>query len=429
MHASLSPPRRLCPSAIRLAVVAAAFVPITAWSQGPLSLAAAVRMAAEQSRLLAAGQAQAQAAGELVVAAGQRPDPVLKAGITNLPIDGGDRFSLTRDFMTMRSVGVMQEWTNADKLRARAARAEREIDLARAGRDQALAALQRETAAAWLERRLYEQMRGLVAQQRAEATLQIDAAESAYRTGRGSQADVFAARSSVARIDDREREVEAQIETATARLSRWIGDAAESPLDDMPDLARAPTDEALLTAGIERQPVVALAASQEAAALADADVAKAARRADWSVELMFSQRGPAYSNMVSVGVSVPLQIDRAGRQDRELAARLAQADQMKAQREDAARSALADARVALRQWQSRRQRIALHGDTLIPLAAERTRAALTAYRGGGVNLAAVLDARAAELDARIDRLKLEMEAAALWAQLAYLVPSQGETRP
>ena len=38
---------------------------------------------------------------------------------------------------------------------------------------------------------------------------------------------------------------------------------------------------------------------------------------------MFSQRGSAYSNMVSLNVSVPLQWDQKNRQDRELAARLA----------------------------------------------------------------------------------------------------------
>jgi outer membrane protein TolC len=55
------------------------------------------------------------------------------------------------------------------------------------------------------------------------------------------------------------------------------------------------------------------------------------------------------------------------------------------------------------------------------LAAERTRAALAAYRGGSGTLIGVLDARRAEIDARIERLRVEMETAALWAQLEYLI--------
>ena len=61
---------------------------------------------------------------------------------------------------------------------------------------------------------------------------------------------------------------------------------------------------------------------------------------------------------------------------------------------------------------------------LIPLAAERTRAALAAYRGGGGTLAAVLEARRMEIDTRMERLRLEMETAALWAQLEYLIPAE-----
>ena len=60
------------------------------------------------------------------------------------------------------------------------------------------------------------------------------------------------------------------------------------------------------------------------------------------------------------------------------------------------------------------------------LAAERTRAAMAAYRGGSGALSAVLDARRTEIDTRMDRLRLEMEAAALWAQLEYLIPPEHE---
>ena len=67
----------------------------------------------------------------------------MTAGINNLPINGPDSFSLTRDFMTMRSIGVMQQFTRGDKREARAARFDREAEAAQAGRTSALANLQR----------------------------------------------------------------------------------------------------------------------------------------------------------------------------------------------------------------------------------------------------------------------------------------------
>jgi hypothetical protein len=129
-------------------------------------------------------------------------------------------------------------------------------------------------------------------------------------------------------------------------------------------------------------------AKQEEVARADADIAQSNKRADWSVELMYSQRGPAYSNMVSVNVSVPLQWDQKNRQDRELSAKLAIAEQMRAQREEATREHVADTRMWLQEWQSNRERLAQYDSALIPLAAERTRAAIAAYRGGSGPLTA-----------------------------------------
>ena len=167
-------------------------------------------------------------------------------------------------------------------------------------------------------------------------------------------------------------------------------------------------------------------AGQEAMARAEADIARRNQRPDWSVELMFSQRGPAYSNMVSVNVSIPLQLNRKNLQDRELTAKLAVVTQLRAQREEAVREHLAQVQGWRLEWQGDRDRLAHFDATLIPLAAERTRAALATYRGGGGALAAVLDARRSEIDTRMDRLRLETEAAARWAQLEYLVPPAHE---
>ncbi|MEY2872729.1 MAG: hypothetical protein RLZZ373_100, partial [Pseudomonadota bacterium] len=157
---------------------------------------------------------------------------------------------------------------------------------------------------------------------------------------------------------------------------------------------------------------------------ADADLAQRNQRPDWSVELMLSQRGPAYANMVSVGVAIPLQIDARNHQDRELAARLAVVDQVRAQREEATREHLAETRIQLLAWQGNQARLTHYDRTLMPLAAERTQAALAAYRGGGGSLGAVLEARRLEIDTRMDRLRLDMETAALWAQLNYLIPAE-----
>jgi outer membrane protein TolC len=403
-----------------------------AQSPTPLSLTDALRLAQERSRLLVAQDAAVSAARDMGFSAGQRPDPVLKAGINNLPINGPDAFSLTRDFMTMRSVGVMQELTRGEKLQARSARFEREAEAASANRTLALANLQRDTALAWLERYHQERLLALMVQQRNEAALQIDAAEAAYRGGRGSQADVFAARLGLAQIDDRVSLMQRQGATATTLLARWIGSAASQPLGDAPAADTVTLQPADLESQLSHHPQIEVLARREEVAQAEAQVAQSNKQTDWTVELMVSQRGTAFSNMVSVNVSVPLQWDAKNRQDRELSAKLALAAQLRAEREEAIRAHVAEAAAMLQEWQGDRERLRRYDSTLIPLATERTRAATTAYRSNTGTLAAVLEARRAEIDTRMERARLEADAARLWAQLTYLIPARPDmaaTRP
>lgn len=388
-----------------------------------LTLDEALRLAQERSRQLPAQEAAAYASRQMAAAAGQRPDPTLKAGINNLPVDGADRFSLTRDFMTMRSIGVMQELTRGSKLEARSARFEREAEVAEAGRQLALANLQRDTAMAWLGRYFQERMREVLVSQRDEAKLQIEAADAAYRGGKGSQSDVFAARSAVALIEDRIAQVEQQIVTAKTQLARWIGTRAGESLSTLPSLSSMSFHPDDLETRLAHHPEIALLLKREEMAQADVDLARADKKSDVSVELMFSQRGPAYSNMASINFSIPLQWDQRNRQDREVAAKLAMLDQRRDEREEVARTHIAEDLAMWQEWLSNRDRLARYDSSLVPLVTERTRASIAAYRGASGSLAAVLESRRIEIDTRLERLRLEMDTARLWAQLNYLIPA------
>jgi outer membrane protein TolC len=424
--------RRTRPGDSRAIWIAAALALVCSCVAAPvtaaLSLDQALVLARTRSQTLVAQDSAAVAAREMAVAAGQLPVPTLTLGVNNLPINGADAWSLTSDFMTMRSIGVMQEFTREDKRRARTARLEREAESAETGRAAAHANLERDTAIAWLDRYYQEEIRALLVRQRDEARLQIDAAESAYRAGRGSQVDVLSARASVAQVDDRIAQSDRQILNAKTMLARWIGAAAAEPLAPLPATEAVPLARPDLEAQLAHHPSIASLSRQEAMANADADVARTSKLTDWTLALMYSQRGPSYSNMVSINVSIPLQWDQSNRQDREVSAKLALADQARAQREEALRMHVAETEVMWQEWESDRARLVRYDETLIPLAAERTRAALTAYRSGSGMLAAVLDARRNEIDTRIERVRLESEAARLWAQLNYLVPSDDPTR-
>jgi outer membrane protein TolC len=397
---------------------------LRAQSTVPLSLDEALRLAAERSSQLVAEEAAISAAREMLIAAGQAPDPVLVAGVSNLPINGPDEFSLTDDFMTMRSIGLRRELIRQDKREAHSARFAREAEAAAAGRTAALTNLQRSTAVAWFTRYYRERVRAVLASQRAEAALQIEAADLAYRTGRGPQSDVFATRAAVADIDDGIAEAERDIAVATTTLARWVGDAASRALSEPPVADDVSLDAADLDGTLAHHPEIALMLKQEEIALADAQIARTNKRSDWSVELMYSQRGPDFSDMVSVNVMKPLQWRERSRQDRELAAQLATAQRLRAEREEGTRAHVAEARGLLQSWQSNRERLGRYTALLLPLASERTAAATAAYRAGSGTLDAALEARMGEIRTSLDHLMLEMETAMLWAELNYLIPAQ-----
>ncbi len=404
-------------------VASAAFFPADVRAGETLAFEQALRMAQDRSRQMAAQELAAAASREMALAAGQLPDPMLRLGISSLPIDGADRFSLTRDFMTMRTVAVAQEFTREEKRRARTARFQREAEAAQAERLLALSNLQRDTALAWLNRYYQERLRNVLAAQREETRLQIEAADAAYRSGRGSQADVFTARTAVALIDDRIDQADRQVSTATTQLARWVGGEARNPLGELPRTDFIRLQPADLESQIIHHPQLVALARQEEVSLAESQIARTDKLPDIGVELMYSQRGPAFSNMVSFNVSIPLQWNQSNRQDRELAAKLALVHRIRAQREEATRAHVAETQTMLKEWQSNRARLARYEDSLVPLASERTRAAVAAYRGGVSPLMAVLEARRAEIDTRIESLRLEWETGRLWAQLNFLIPT------
>lgn len=412
---------------IRRATVAALIVTVGAasWAADPLTLEEAQKIAVARSQQLVAQDALTAAARDQAVAAGQLPDPVLQLGIDNMPANGPDRFSLSRDFMTMRRIGVMQEIPRAEKRQLRTEKFERDAERVQAQRQLTLANVQRDTALAWLDRYYAQAQRELLLQQIQESRLQVEAADSAFRINRGSQADVFAARAAVITLQDRLSQIDRQLRSAALMLARWVGVAnAERSTSGSPPWQSTPLPDHVTSEHLKQHPDLLAIAAEIRAAETEARLAQANKKADISVEASYAQRGSAFSNMLSIGVSIPLQWDQKNRQNRELSAKLAMVDEAKARYEDMLRKNEAEVRSLLNDWQTGKDRLVRFRNELIPNARQRSDATLTAYRSGKSDLAVGLLARRDEIDVRIQALTLEMETARSWAQLNFLIPDQ-----
>lgn len=415
--------RLLCRETVALGatlIIALAAADKVRADESPLTLAEAQRLATLRSQQLKAGDLAVSASKDLAIAAAERPDPIGKIGLENLPINGPDKFSVQRDFMTMRSLGIMQEITRPTKLRARAAESEQAVRLAEAQKAQSEVKVQRDTALAWLDRYYTEAQEQTIGQQVEAARLDVTAADAGYRGGHGTAADVLAARAALAEAEDLDVDAARAVRAAKLALGRWIGAAAERPLAGHPPIDSIPLHKHALDSQLSQHPEILALQRREELARAGAEVARADRHPDWSVEFMYSQRGTGYSDMVTLELTVPLEIRRAYRQDPKLAAKLAEASRAKAEREEMLRAHTAEVSTMIDAWDSARERRERYHNSIIPLAVDRSAAARAAYRGGKATLNDLLLAQRAEINARLKALQLEESAARLWAQLTFL---------
>jgi outer membrane protein TolC len=392
-----------------------------------LSLEEALRVGVARSARLAAQSASVQATGQLIDRARELPDPKLRFGLDNVPVSGADALSLNTDFMTMKRIGVMQEIPSDGKRRARAGRAEREQEVERAVLAAERVNLQRDVAVAWYET-LYaaRSLDALIDVARA-VELQQKTVGAAIAGGRAPAADGFAVRVALEAVRDRAIDQERVLARSRIRLGEFLGEAATRPLGTAPDTASLPAPLDGLLGSLDRQPVLQVLERREAVARSEVELARSARRPDWSVEFLFGQRSPNYSNMATLMFSVDLPVFPANRQDREVAASLAQVDRARAQREEVRRAYEAQVRGLAADWESWGRRVERFEQVLIPLARARAAAALVAYGAGRGGLAAVIDARQAEAEAQLGLSNALLERARAWAGLAFLLPAEEET--
>jgi len=384
-----------------------------------LSLTEALKIAVSRSQQLVSQRAMVDASREMAIPAGELPDPKLKAGVENVPTQGDDAWSLTRDFMTMSKIGLMQEFPSAEKRRLKTQRVERDAERGTAVIEATTLAIERETATAWVNRHFAMAAEAAIAAQRSEAELNAKTIEASYRAGKAAQSELIAAQSMLIEISNRATDAAAQTRRARIALARYIGDAAQLPQGDAPDFARLP--EAARLADVDLQPELRLARVQTSIAETESALARAAKKPDWSAEVAYAYRGAPYANMVSVMFTIDLPWSQGTRQDREHAARLREEDAARAMLEDTQRMRVAEVQSMQTEWESARVQAQRIETELLPLAQQRRDAMLAAYRGGTGTLAAVLEARRALLDAELALIQQQQAAAKAWAWLNFVV--------
>ena len=402
---------------LRSVALTAAWLPAFALA-APLTLEQALDLAVQRSESTRSARAGALSAAESARAAGQLPDPTLQAGIDNLPVTGAGAFRTTSDSMTMKRIGISQEWLSSQKRAARRAAADAVSarDDAQVQTTKADARLQ--TALAYVDAFYAKEALKLTSLMAHHAHEEFEASKARVSSATGTSQEVLALASARGMAEDDSDEVRQQQGAALVALQRWVG----IPVSDLtPPVVSLPLTEAEFVSHYPS--LVAMRRDVDVARQAAAATASE-RTPNWTWQVSYGQR-TGYSDMVSVGVSIPLQVAPAQRQDRETASKLALVEKAQADLAEATRAASAEYEALLGDVQRLQQRIARYRASVVAPAQQRIDAATAAYASNQVSLATLFESRHAEVDAERKLLALQRDLAKAQVQLAFKPLSNG----
>ena len=402
----------------RAAAWAAAFLPCLVVA-APLSLEDAIGLAVQRSEAFRSARAGVDSAKHMALAAGQLPDPSLRVGIENLPLTGPDRLHTARDSMTMKRIGISQEWLSAGKRATRQAAAEAVVARETVQVQTAQADTRLQTALAYVDAFFAGESLKLSTLMEHHSHEELEASRARLSSSTGNSQEVLSLTSASGMAADDTAEVLQQQSSAQFALQRWIGVVH----DGLQVIGKLPwPSEADYVAAA---PAVAALGRDVDVARQSAALAASNRQANWTWEVAYGQR-TGYSDMVSVGVSIPLQVAPSQRQDRETAAKLALVDKAEADLAEATRAATAEYRSLVSDAQRLQERLERYRSAVALSATQRTAAATAAYRSNQGSLVALFEARHAEVEAQRKLLALQRELAKAQIQLAYKPLSQGD---
>jgi outer membrane protein, heavy metal efflux system len=382
------------------------FLSMPATAQEDPELALLLKEAGERNPELAAARREAEAAASRVEPAAALDDPMLEAGLLNVPARS---LSLRQEDMTMKMIGISQRLPYPGKRELRRGAAQKEAEAAAIGVQEVLNRVGRDVKAAYLDLWLADESLRLTESNLRVLEQLLSIAESRYAVGQSTQADVFRAQTQLSRMQEERIKLGRERPALEAELNRAAGrgDAA-SVTPRAPGLREADLHlEALRVSARAGRPQLLAQQRVVERSAAQLDIARKDSYPDFDVRFSYGQRdsfqGMRREDMISFTVAINLPL--WGEKKRE--PRIAEAQSMRGQAASTYQARLNEIDAMLRQQvaaagQALRS-VRLYEGSLIPQARLTADASLSAYRVGRVDFFTLLDSRMTVFNAEIGR--------------------------
>jgi len=390
----------------------------------PWTLEQTLTEAQRYSAALSASRNEARALDAMADSATQLPDPKLKFGIENVPVQGSNDRRFTREGMTMQRVGIMQSYVSQQKRERKAQTLQAQARGVLAKADAVRAALQRDTAQAWLELALAQQ--GLKTADRLvnETARQLNVQKASVGAGSANPDSVLALHMTLSAMRDKATLARRDVQLAQSRLLQLTGQQVEDVQGPLPRYQRLPADVGQLEEAIARHPEVEAARREAETAKARSAQSAVAAIPDVDVEVFYAHRAEGYDDMAGVMFTVDLPLFQSGRQDKDYAAELSRSLQAVDELTLIKREHIAQVQSLVAQYQAAQTLWQRQRDEVLPLQHQRLAVLNAQYRSGQSELPALLEARRSVLDSELAVNQAEREMARTWAAIQWLIPQE-----
>ena len=378
----------------------------------PQTLAAAWRYSAG----LSASHNEARALQSMANSARELPDPQLKFGLENLPVQGSNHRRVTREGMTMQRVGVMQRYVSRKKRERKALTLEAQAHSVTAQSAVIQAALQRDAAGAWLELALSEKALATARRAVAETARQQPAQTVSVSSGSAMPDSVPELQLTLSVLRD---------EVTQAGLDvQLTGEDVTAIAGALPPYQRLPADENTLRDGIVLHPEIIAAARETDTAKSRSAQSAIAAIPDVDVEIYYAHRAEGYDDMAGVMFTVDLPLFQSRRQDNDHAADVSLAMQANDRMAQITREHTAELSALIARYQAAQTIWLRQRDDVVPVQQRRLNLLMAQYRAGRSSLSSVLGARRDLLTSELAANKAEKELARSWAAIRWMIPQE-----
>mgnify|MGYP001816144369 FL=1 len=388
-----------------------------------LSLSQAEQLALEADPLIKRYSASSRSHDAESSANGTLPDPKLRLGMFNVPLDS---FSTTEDPSTQLRIGIQQEFPRGDTTDLKQQQSKWLAQAAMAQANDEKLKLLMNVRDAYLNL-YYEIKAGNIVNETRELFVKLaKITEDQYAAGRVNQQDVIRADLELSRLDDRATKIQGNEDEYRAYLAQWVGDIAWQDIDsDFPVLPDVP-DNVDINELLTQHPSVMAETAKVEASRTMIEVTRQDYKPGVGAFVEYRKRfgenadGSDRSDMMAAMVTVDIPLFTENRQDKNVAAREESANAARYSRDDRLRVLKRKLEKDRAIYRRLGEREMIYRNKLVSSAANNAEASLNAYQSGVTEFTTLMRAGITELDVRLENLRIQVDRLRTQARLLYI---------